>query len=180
MSDCSGYAGDGFCDSACNVASADWDGGDCCAETCECVGSRCSDNPCSEPEKYACKGRFLFFLVCLSRALELHKDIFDRDALWLSPRHVCADVSHLCALVPDSTNGVFDCPPSAGDSLCDNFCNTAAEDWDGGDCCEDTCHSSFVFSCDATASTCLQPGSCLSLAHHSLAPSFFVSLTVSV
>ena len=49
------FNGDGYCDTACNLPVYDWDGGDCCLETCSCTGSDCVDTVC-EPDSFNCKG----------------------------------------------------------------------------------------------------------------------------
>lgn len=54
---------------------------------------------------------------------------------------------------PNPVTGIF--PPCRGDGYCDSECNNAANQFDGGDCCEHTCHSSSDFDCGEAGYDCL-------------------------
>ena len=113
--------GDGLCDThargvkGCNTAAFGYDGGDCCASTCD------SDN-CGATFAYDCQ---------------------DPDA----SREGCNVGSSESLL---------------GDGYCHSYgaFNTAGCNWDGGDCCADTCVDSSSFLCgEDSAYYCLNPDS---------------------
>ena len=122
------WLADGYCDSvgSYNTEVCNWDGGDCCGDTCGVGYDTTFD--CAVEEIY----------------------------------EVCLD--------PDSSDTIVDtggCLAAVssflGDGYCDGFgfgyYNTAACDWDYGDCCASTCDDGTVHTCaeDANHFECLDP-----------------------
>jgi len=122
------YHGDGACDpdSPYNTAECDYDGGDCCQETCDLD----SHYACSlESSGY---GPFGYF--CINSVLDEYID------------------PELCT-VSDRTR--------IGDGRCDaddEMYNSEACNWDGGDCCTETCNQRYAhFDCGVPAYDCQNP-----------------------
>jgi hypothetical protein len=111
------FVGDGACDpeEPYNTAACMWDGGDCCKETCK------TDSPfgCKTKEGDALGAYGPFGFYCL--------DPSQGDD----------------AVVASQCNG--DDKERIGDGKCNQKYNTEACNFDGGDCCEETCDNEFGF-----------------------------------
>ena len=191
------YLQDAYCDGLSggyNTAACNWDGGDCCASTCENTDDYyCGSNgyTCRDPEANdfgACPGRNSIYYAdgfcdMFHFDLSLHL-VRSRGILALMAVCHCPALISVCILcvaqntlncdwdggdccvstcIPETgqlcDNVVFDCldpdandygaesdcrvaaPSWIGDAYCDpdGGYNTDACDWDGGDCCEDSC-----------------------------------------
>lgn len=110
--------GNGWCDASNNVVGCSWDGGDCCPCTCHAT------------DDYHCDHENL--------------DCIDPDA-WCSdsdPSSTSSDRHikprrHLTTYVGCQENSSL-----SGDGHCDESNNVSACDYDGGDCCPDSCIAS--------------------------------------
>jgi hypothetical protein len=120
------YIGDGWCDkfSVLNSEACQWDGGDCCKESCDDDYYPCGSNGyyCLDPA-YPSKGK--------PKPKPKPKKCAVRE------------------------------PSYVGDGFCDDVdggYNTEACDWDGGDCCAETCQAPFYgYECGANGYECLDP-----------------------
>ena len=130
--------GNGFCDNSTNKRSCDWDGGDCCAETCQSdTTSTCGYN--------ADGSAIIGFEQC-------------RD-----PAYEPTSADETCIVPDPSALGNGYC-----NTRNNTFYNTALCDWDGGDCCASTCVSTPAHLCGDSASNvsigfpnCNDPDVCL-------------------
>jgi len=131
------FVGDGYCDIAggYNTQECNYDGGDCCPQT--CVDSI-----------YVCE---LYHMDCLDP--RYNKDI-DIQPLY--------GVSDECS--KNITNIFW-----IGDGYCDKDggYNTAACNYDGGDCCRETCKTG-IYECLSDQMDCIDPY----VKHTELSPSF--------
>lgn len=148
--------GNGYCDQSANNAACKYDGGDCCCSTCVTprnlwFGFTCGSGgfTCLDPNGAACSPT-------------------------LSPTLApSAPTSSPVAGAPSTAAPSSACkaqkPSRLGDGKCDGGqYNTAACNWDGGDCCSQTCacgtspkgnsYRSTLYSCGtAAAFNCLNP-----------------------
>ena len=170
------YIGDGYCDSDSNSAACDWDGGDCCESTCvesvyTCgvVAYACADpsatdyahsysSSCTAPSSYIGDG----YCDSVSNYAVCDWDGGDCcESTCADSVYTCGSASYNCTdpTAPDYTQSFPDCDKVVswiGDGYCDSDSNSAACDWDGGDCCESTCAES-VYACGVVAYTCADP-----------------------
>ena len=187
------YINDGYCDVTTipsfnfNTAVCNWDGGDCCPDTCvdglfEC-GSGDDVFVCRDPEsanytELQCTASNQHFLgdgwcdfsdwntaACGWDGGDCCEDTCVTDV------YVCGGNSYGCA-DPNSTefrnetevfdNCTVEYPSYLGDAYCDHGAgyNNMGCGWDGGDCCEDTCEREAAFyNCGVRGYTCLDPNS---------------------
>ena len=117
--------GNGHCQKCLNVKECDWDGGDCCIETCKKVIVEIDPDD-SEDAPDVLSG------TCLSRNMEC-----------LAPRSELPDyncTSQLEIAVPDIGSGECNSTDSRiGNGLCNEELNFAECSYDGGDCCLLSC-----------------------------------------
>jgi hypothetical protein len=66
-----------------------------------------------------------------------------------------ADVGQLEDTATDAPT-LCDSIADSGDGMCDSYANTAACDWDGGDCCEETCEDD-TYICGEDPYDCIDP-----------------------
>ena len=140
------YYRDGYCDSTNNVAACEFDGGDCCPETCVSgLVNACGANG------YNC-------IRSPSFAPTLKPSTF-------VPTRAPTQATPISTILPTS-NG-FDpsdnCedPDYYRDGYCDSTNNVAACEFDGGDCCPETCVSGLVYACGANGYNCIRSPSIL-------------------
>jgi len=204
------YVGDGYCDGApYNTADCDWDGGDCCAETCtngdytcgvagyNCLDPSVESQDCNVPnpswigdgycdaapyntEACGWDGGDCCECTCTDGAYTcgyVGYNCLDPNAgvppNCDGPIQSCelADFAGLCsAIAPDMVPACIymaavesqDCdvpyPDYIGDGYCDGAApyNTAACNWDGGDCCPGTCTDG-AYTCGYVGYNCLDP-----------------------
>ena len=167
-----------------NKASCDWDGGDCCQST--CVGAcdhlvyYCLDpNATDYNERSECEAPNPAWLAdgfCDHNTVE--SDIYNTEKCnWdggdccedtcVDGEYSCSDSEWVC-FNPESSNYTFatcdvEYPSYIADAYCDanadNY-NTMACNWDGGDCCEDTCEAeTLAYECGVIGYACLDPSS---------------------
>ena len=150
--------GDGLCDQAFNRLVCSWDGGDCCAETCESSGDyACGTNASGIDVGFPnCQDHN----VCYVKDPTILGDGFC-DSIYTTHANVpacgwdggdcCAETcvstaNHTCGYRGDTLVGFQNCydpdacrvvgfEKTAGDGLCNPLSNTRACDWDGGDWC---------------------------------------------
>lgn len=118
------YLGDGACDpdAPYNTEECNFDGGDCCKETCNFDTNYGCANKASQGY-----GPFGYF--CLNPDLEEY----------INPNE---------CTVSDRTR--------LGDGRCDADYNTEGCNWDGGDCCEETCDPTYAyFECGDAGYDCM-------------------------
>ena len=142
------YIGDGYCDHLdtggdYNTAGCDYDGGDCCEESCvdgdyECgvVGYYCMDPAYADANTTA----FPTFQPTPTPAPSV-----SASPIAQSPVPVSCDVLN---------------PEWVGDGYCDSVSggyNTPGCDFDGGDCCEETCEESASYECGVAGYFCIDP-----------------------
>lgn len=114
------WINNGQCDSACNNAACNYDGGDCDLTECPSGYSISVNNP----DK------------CCSNGLPYY---------WAAD-NMCRAISPYAA--PTSTQTMHYCAPGCpdsgiGDGVCDNSCNVAACGYDGGDCAITECNAGY-------------------------------------
>lgn len=125
------FIGDGACDpdAPYNTAECNYDGGDCCKETCD----RESIFGCTtkEESQFGVYGPFGFY---------------------------CVDPSQENSIDPSTCINVE--KDSIGDGMCNPDYNTAECNYDGGDCCEDSCdnmHSYYQCGSGLQSFDCVDP-----------------------
>ena len=164
------YIGDGYCDGIAddgyNTEACDWDGGDCCRNTCVTVVFECgtagflcldpssTDNGCPAMNTVAWGDGF-----CDQWSSQLSFHLNTEVCAWDGGD--CCDSTCVTESGGMCTHSVWDClDPSASDYgyksdcdvdypswLGDGYCDSDADEnynthvcgWDGGDCCIDTC-----------------------------------------
>ncbi|KAJ8900701.1 hypothetical protein NDN08_000002 [Rhodosorus marinus] len=118
--------GNGFCQSCLNVQICDWDGGDCCIDTCERTVLLDSDIPSLEDE--------FFVRSCDPTRMEC-----------LAPRtgiFFCQFSEKTEELQPGFEDTECDnSSPRKGNGICDADLNYPNCQFDGGDCCFSTCNN---------------------------------------
>ena len=170
------YVGDGYCDShkRTNTAACNWDGGDCCSSTCDLTAYyQCGnyDYDCLDPDadNDACTvaSSWLGDGFCDAEFGQYNTAACDWDGgdccsstCQSSVTYGCGHYASYICLDPEGNNTVCDVayPSRVGDGTCDltGHYNSAGCDWDGGDCCPDTCVGcvlSDVLSCQNPNST---------------------------
>lgn len=126
------WLADGFCDAVANVASCEWDRGDCCAAS--CIDSA---YPCG-----------VVGYDCRDPAMRLITDAGSPDeAEDGGIAHDSADGGPATCTAPPEWLGDGYCDPSANEELCE---------WDRGDCCPSTCNST-TYLCGSVPFDCLDP-----------------------
>eukprot|EP00750_Incisomonas_marina_P019316 INCI3285.7.p1 GENE.INCI3285.7~~INCI3285.7.p1 ORF type:complete len:1311 (-),score=195.78 INCI3285.7:228-4160(-) len=175
------WLGDGYCDDFTNVLACGWDGGDCCGCTCNCAdfcfspcgegGYNCLDpeNPaasCTTQAPVPCEGRWSDWGTCECEggtsgtesrtfSIEVEAQGAGRDCEWDDEEVDDGE----CTCTTTTTTAPPPCL-SAGDGQCTNECNNAIHNWDGGDCCEDTClDEAQSYECGQVVYVCRDPSS---------------------
>jgi len=183
--------GDGYCDVYSysndlhlNKALCNWDGGDCCPSTCEGTCNHlvfdCLDpNATDFGTKSACEAPNPAWLAdgyCDHDTVE--SDVYntmvcgwdggdccsstcvDGEFSCGSSTYVCRDTNASDYVNPDNCSVTF--VHFLGDGYCDySIYNVASCDWDGGDCCEDTCADGDYYCGTNNFDECLDPSSSL-------------------
>lgn len=170
-----------------NVAVCNWDGGDCCPSTCRLNGGDCPNNvySCLDPDASdynttsACivsAPSWIGDAYCDDSAGSYNTavcgwdggDCCEDSCLDEVEFYECGQVSYVCR-DPESDDyaALDDCLAEKTSWLADGYCdfgdgydyyNTAACNWDGGDCCEYSCADG-VYTCGFNGYDCLDPGS---------------------
>eukprot|EP00591_Stephanopyxis_turris_P005180 CAMPEP_0195519674 /NCGR_PEP_ID=MMETSP0794_2-20130614/15243_1 /TAXON_ID=515487 /ORGANISM="Stephanopyxis turris, Strain CCMP 815" /LENGTH=180 /DNA_ID=CAMNT_0040648865 /DNA_START=141 /DNA_END=680 /DNA_ORIENTATION=- len=150
------YLGDGHCDpsTAYNSAACNWDGGDCCEESCFDGDYSCGSNDydCQDPDFKVCSVEGSSYLgdgYC-DAVGDYNTDVCGWDggdccssSCVDGDVYACGDYGYTC-LDPDSSDASGVCEVGFESWIADGYCdtsgsyNTDACDWDGGDCCSDT------------------------------------------
>jgi len=169
--------GNGICDntgidagSMLNTAGCGWDGGDCCPSTCHGLdGQECSNDwyTCLDPQAPEvgtagqCDVQYTAFIgngVCnTDGAYNTEACNWDGGDCCISTCDVssaeCGSHPVMClnplASENAHVNGTCDASPLSfiGDGFCDSSHNTHACNWDGGDCCVETCVDGPLYPC---------------------------------
>ena len=173
-----------------NTKECDWDGGDCCAATCgnnlttsfACgtIGYRCLD---PDVDEGACPGNETVYYgdgFCDMWNFNLHLHLNVAVCNWdggdccpstcaTSSGEDCSNVVYECLdESADDYNTTSECivdsPSWIADAYCDSsstsMYNTAVCNWDGGDCCEDTClDEAQSYECGQVVYVCRDPSS---------------------
>jgi hypothetical protein len=132
--------GNGFCQKCLNVEECDWDGGDCCPETCEQVTFDFDDD--GVPDE-------VLSASCNPRNMEClmpNRDLTNFD---------CTNTP---GLVDETV--VSDCNPEdprVGNGFCDTDLNFKECGYDGGDCCLFSCLTSYGPFCAWDKMDCKDP-----------------------
>eukprot|EP01041_Mallomonas_annulata_P006613 gene6613-13390_t len=153
------WVGDHYCDGATpgdyNTAACNWDGGDCCEQSC---GGYSSCGTSSYP--YLCLDPNYFIsysptkapatVPTMSPVFESPESVPTKSPVFESPGSVPTKAPTLCD-VPT--------PSWVGDHYCDSTggYNTAACNWDGGDCCEQSCGGYSSCGTSSYPYLCLDP-----------------------
>lgn len=129
-----GTSADGYCDDwdsagGANSAACDWDGGDCCESTCLSTTS------------YTCGVMGYFCKDPNATDVGFETLACDFHASFLGDGWCDSEDHNLFGLL---SNGL-------------GVTNTAACNWDGGDCCESTCVDGDDYTCGTSDYTCLDP-----------------------
>jgi hypothetical protein len=158
--------GNGFCQRCLNVPECNWDGGDCCPETCEKIILPLESEGVSDDTlSFSCDPRRM---NCLS----FPRDLSD----W-----TCNSAPEFS----DASDEALDCDANdgrIGNGKCDRDLNAAACGYDGGDCCLYTCEASYPGLCAPDTMDCVDPNGLIDLENpvlHGLPPAE-INLTCSV
>jgi hypothetical protein len=156
--------GNGFCQRCLNVPECNWDGGDCCPETCEKISLPLESEGVSDDT---------LSFSCDPRRMEC-----------LSPRGL-SDWSCKSAPKLSASSETLDCDANddrIGNGICDRDLNAAVCGYDGGDCCLYTCEASYPGLCAPDTMDCINPLGLIDLENpvlHGLPPAE-INLTCSV
>eukprot|EP00804_Cyclotella_cryptica_P020277 CCRYP_015903-RA/>CCRYP_015903-RA protein AED:0.05 eAED:0.05 QI:474/1/1/1/1/0.9/10/478/2037 len=137
------FIGDGACDpdAPYNTEACGWDGGDCCRQTCNQDSPfGCKTKEGGDLEEY---GPFGFFCLDPSQGVSRVTKLMTI----LLTVHVMPQIVSLSFQddVIDSTRCIDVERERIGDGKCNPLYNTAECNFDGGDCCEETCDDNFAF-----------------------------------
>jgi hypothetical protein len=145
------WIGDGYCDSACNNAACSWDGGDClnyCASGCPSywIGDGYCDSACNNAAcnydngdcgSGPCPGGWYYSVNVQGACCPL-----PNQYIWMN-------IDGQCHSAPEPSPCASGCPNAwVGDGDCDNECNNAACNYDGGDCGSGGCDAGWSPSVD--------------------------------
>ncbi|CAM9880953.1 unnamed protein product [Ectocarpus sp. 12 AP-2014] len=181
--------GDGVCDRDNNIATCEYDGGDCCECDCEDntdadAAERCGEEryDCIDPDS-TCTSVCVFDSWRADGDCDMSNnteecgydggdccqcDCVDGDYYECGDSgYACIDESSSCVddddYDPDAENTCFEAYKS--DGMCDDYNNNAFCDYDGGDCCFTTCVDS-TYTCGTWGYDCLDPSSAMSWLRH--------------
>lgn len=169
--------GNGVCDDAVNSAICHWDGGDCCPSTCN--GSGCSNVfDCLDPNATdsgtasACQVSSPEWLGDGFCDAVLEPEYNSASCNWDGGdccQETCVSAEYDCAIYdanqycvdPNVQNGTV-CTATMQHWLGDGYCdggdyNTAACNWDSGDCCPETCTPVEYLCLQELDELCLDP-----------------------
>eukprot|EP00943_MAST-04B_sp_MAST-4B-sp1_P000322 g322.t1 len=116
----------GECESGCNCAATNWDGGDCSGRP---SGATCSTN--SHCDSDVCQGNVCCSTKGKSTGCTACDSSNNGDCLTCSTGYSLSN--RQC--IDNDPCGLGNCPESwLNDAVCDSNCKCAATNWDGGDC----------------------------------------------
>ncbi|CAN0355990.1 unnamed protein product, partial [Ectocarpus fasciculatus] len=167
------WVGDGYCDhdtmfGSYNSPGCNYDGGDCCEESCVPGDLACGSNgyECVDPE-YACTVPYPSYLgdgwcdggeynsgKCGYDGGDCCAESCDPDA-----QYTCGIGGYDCVDPDSESSCVVPNPEYVGDGWCDDegAYNTAACGYDGGDCCVESCHPDAEYACGVAGYNCVDP-----------------------
>ena len=136
--------GDGFCDNLdYNNEACNWDGGDCCAQTCVSNIYECGSYNCLDP-RYAPTQPPTNVPTQLSATTN-------------APSTTPTITPSLYPSSSPTTSCLIDNPEWIGNGFCNFDANNEDCDWDGGDCCAESCVDGKLICGEEGPFNCLDP-----------------------
>eukprot|EP00299_Pterocystis_sp_00344_P000471 c10126_g4_i2.p1 GENE.c10126_g4_i2~~c10126_g4_i2.p1 ORF type:complete len:1160 (-),score=371.89 c10126_g4_i2:73-3552(-) len=150
------WLGDGWCDSETNIPDCGFDGGDCCEGSCESSAYECGVHgyDCVDPEWNCLHPEWNGDGWCDEENNIPGCDYDGGDCCLItceSAEYDCGENGYHCRN-PDICRADW-----INDAYCDSKNNIPDCNFDGGDCCEESCVSTEAYTCGENGYDCVDP-----------------------